>query len=551
MKINLTKRFLHKKSTMLRSFALATGILVSAVSSSMAQYTVDGYVYNDLDGMADNSITTNAMYTPNNGTNMGNGTYAILYNSSNVVVASVAVASHGYYSFSNVSPGNYAVTINNFSGTPGNPLPPHVLNASWQSTGERIGTGPGHDGNVDGHSSFFTISNSGLMDVNFGVRVAPTPTEDCYTNNPYMPVNAGNSVVVNGITITPTARSGSVQEGTQGVFGCSTSEITYTSHALHGGYDRTNPPGNQHLPPNSNTDWSITYSFSQPINNLRILLGSMGFLGDETLNISLDGAPATIATHANCYLTVNGSQITGGALAPLVYNNSGNGVFTLSKATPFTTVTFSGPGGYNGLNIEFCSSSIIPAPPTYSLSGTVFNDANGLTDGNVNGAPIGTTPTATVAQQLYANLLNSSNVVIATVPVSASNGTYEFINLPNGEYTVQLSTIQGVANQVAPATNLPSGWDETGEALGLTGNDGNPNQLLIVTISNSNVTNANFGIQRPPNSDNKAQTVPQPVGSVVPAGAITNNVSGLDAEDGTLGNANTILCLQSLNFTNK
>lgn len=268
------------------------------------------------------------------------------------------------------------------------------------------------------------------------------------------------------------------------------------------------------------------------------MVGSMGALGNENLIVNLDGVPATIVAESSCWTSINGNEIIGGANAPYP-NGGGTGVFNLSKATPFTTLTFSGAGGYNGLTLEFCNSTIVAAT-TYSLLGKVFNDANGLTDGIVNGTPIGTTSTATIAQQLYANLLNSNNVVVATVPVSSSNGTYQFSNIPLGNYTVQLSTVQGVVNAAAPAKNLPTGWNSTGESVTTTGHDGNPNQLLPVTIYSGNVSNANFGIQRPPNSDNKTQVV-VPVGNTVPAGSVTTNVSGTDAEDGVLGNTNTVV----------
>lgn len=517
-----------------------TPVIVDGTCSSVT-YTVDGYVYNDLDGLADNSIYTNGGFTNNSGTNtfangLG-GMYAILYNSSNIVVASVAVNAFGYYNIPNVPVGSYAVTINAYPGTVGNPIPAHTITPGWQSTGERIGIGSGTDASVDGHSAFFNVATSNVFNVNFGIRLTPTPAEDCYTNNPYMPVNAGNSVTVNGITITPTARSGSVAEGYQGVFGCTAAAITTTSYALWGGYNSANL--SDHGAANANTAWSITYTFSQPINNLRILLGSMGALGDENLIVNVDGIPATIVAEESCYTTISGNQITGGATAPYP-NGAGGGVFVLSKTTAFNTLTFSGAGGWNGLNIEFCSSSIIAAPMGYSLSGTVFNDANGFTDGYVNGDPIGTTVSTTgIPAQLFANLINASNVVVATVQISA-NGTYNFTNVPVGNYWVQLTTNQGTINAQAPATALMPGWNVTGEALGSVGSDGYPDQVLAVNIVNVSVTDANFGIQRPPNSDNKSQTV-LPVGSAVPAGSITTNVTGLDAEDGTLGNVNTIV----------
>lgn len=178
----------------LRSFLVSSSLLLG-LSFSAEAASVDGYVFNDIDGMSDNRIHTNGTYTNNSGTNtyangLG-GTYAILYNSANIVVASVAVSTYGYYNFPNVAPGNYAVAINAYSGTVGSTIPQHILTPGWQLTGERLGRGTGHDGNVDGHSIFFKVSTSNVYDVNFGIRTTPTPNQDCYYNNPYMPTTVG------------------------------------------------------------------------------------------------------------------------------------------------------------------------------------------------------------------------------------------------------------------------------------------------------------------------------------------------------------------------
>ncbi|RQO29685.1 hypothetical protein DBR32_15625 [Taibaiella sp. KBW10] len=66
--------------------------------------------------------------------------------------------------------------------------------------------------------------------------------------------------------------------------------------------------------------------------------------------------------------------------------------------------------------------------------------------------------------QLYINLVNSSGVVVATVPVNA-NGTYSVLNIPEGSFTTQLSSTQGEAGQAAPAQLLPAGWVATGESF--------------------------------------------------------------------------------------
>ncbi len=92
-----------------------------------------------------------------------------------------------------------------------------------------------------------------------------------------------------------------------------------------------------------------------------------------------------------------------------------------------------------------------------NLTGTVFNDVNGLTNSTVDGTGIGGPLSSTPIQQLYANLLSADGVtVLATIPVN-SNGTYTLPVGKNSGYTVQISTNQGTVGSPAPATALPAG----------------------------------------------------------------------------------------------
>ena len=122
------------------------------------------------------------------------------------------------------------------------------------------------------------------------------------------------------------------------------------------------------------------------------------------------------------------------------------------------------------------------------ISGNVYADANGLTDGTVNG-------TATNAgDTLYANLVSGGNV--AQVVAVAADGSYAFGTVaPSTSYTVVLSTTQGTVGAPAPAAALPAGYVNTGENLGAgAGSDGTPDGVLAVAVTTSSVTNANFGI---------------------------------------------------------
>ncbi|MBK7292010.1 MAG: T9SS type A sorting domain-containing protein [Chitinophagaceae bacterium] len=132
----------------------------------------------------------------------------------------------------------------------------------------------------------------------------------------------------------------------------------------------------------------------------------------------------------------------------------------------------------------------ITTNPCYSINGTVFNDANGLTDGIVNGTGINNPAGSTI----YAVLVDENENIVNSVTVAAG-GTYSFSNVPGGIFEVRLTNkTPGAVNTDAPPASLPAGWINTGENIGVTaGNDGGANGSIIVGTTGS--TNVNFGIQ--------------------------------------------------------
>ncbi len=129
--------------------------------------------------------------------------------------------------------------------------------------------------------------------------------------------------------------------------------------------------------------------------------------------------------------------------------------------------------------------------PCYSISGTVFNDANGLTDATVNGTPI-----HNPAGQLYAVLVDENEKIVGSYATVANPaGTYSFSGVPGGIFEVRLTNkVPGAAGTDAPPSSLPVGWINTGENIGLSaGNDGSPNGSIVVGTAGA--TQVNFGIQ--------------------------------------------------------
>ncbi|MBK7764288.1 MAG: hypothetical protein IPI46_13245 [Bacteroidetes bacterium] len=195
------------------------------------------------------------------------------------------------------------------------------------------------------------------------------------------------------------------------------------------------------------------------------------------------------------------SSVTGQEVNPnLDVDNNDNGIITAGGETLSGTITLLGgtePTGEtpnNGIAADNSSNLTIDFGfyQPVSIYGNVFNDITGPT--NVDGLGLG----SATGIQLYVNLLNSSGIVVAVVPVNA-NGTYTFTDvMPSTTYSVLLSTNQGVVGNPAPAVSLPTGWENVAEdCCDNTGNDGSANSITTIVLGTTDVFNANFGIRQP------------------------------------------------------
>ncbi len=181
------------------------------------------------------------------------------------------------------------------------------------------------------------------------------------------------------------------------------------------------------------------------------------------------------------------------------------------------------------------SATYSPAPCTIpiaslSISGTVFDDANGLV-----GTPANTVDGMPVAAGTVKVLLldAASNKVIAQT-TNGANGTYSFSNLEVGNYIVVLSTTLPGAGATVTTASLPANFVSTGENIGTgPGNDGTVDSKLAVSLTNANVTNANFGIEQPPVGANNTVASQRNPGGTIQVHIPGNVLTGTDLEDGT------------------
>ncbi len=262
----------------------------------------------------------------------------------------------------------------------------------------------------------------------------------------------------------------------------------------------------------------------------------------ESVTYSAGSNQILINTPGNTTQTVSGATVTGPATNQTgvgIGSNYTNAALFVNVSQFDWTYSFNAPSincsngtsvgaaqRLGSLNLT-CQITFDRAFASTSLSGTVFNDPNGITgSGTVDG-------TGSTLTGLFANLLDSNGNVVASVPVSSTNGTYTFPTVVPGNYRVQISTNQGVESSVAPVLALPAGYAGVGEHLG-TGAGGTLTGLLPVTVAATPVTDANFGIElRPVANTNTSLTRTNPGGAVsatVPAATFT----GSDTTPGTV-----------------
>lgn len=226
------------------------------------------------------------------------------------------------------------------------------------------------------------------------------------------------------------------------------------------------------------------------------------------------GVPGVIATLYNAANQAVGSAVTDGNGAYLISNvPAGTGYYVVfsnkpDPSAPWTlqnvggaaasnnskadatgkTTSFNVAEGQNVTNIDAGVHRLI------NIYGHVWNDANGLTDLQIN-----KTGTQAIPNSMNIYLVDAVTNQIVQAESILPDGTYSFLNVDvNHSYKVVLSTIVAFPGEASPTPFLPSGWQRVGENLGagpLSGSDGVPNGLLFIDTETSDVIEANFGIR--------------------------------------------------------
>ncbi len=240
------------------------------------------------------------------------------------------------------------------------------------------------------------------------------------------------------------------------------------------------------------------------------------------------GSPNTYGA-ATGSIRINGTVQT---VTYRVYLQGGSGS-DFAWSAPMSAITGANKDPFAG-DVWYVAASL--AKPIQQISGSVLNDADGLTDNNINQTAGVANGKTNVGNTLYANLLGAGGLIVATTNVSAE-GLYVFDNVPVGAYTVQVTVNAGTIGLPAPATALPTGWARTGEHIGTdAGSDGlvDGRSALVTVLANDIITDVNFGIERQPESQDYTTVIPKPV---LGSSLILDNahnmpvLSGSDPED--------------------
>lgn len=211
-------------------------------------------------------------------------------------------------------------------------------------------------------------------------------------------------------------------------------------------------------------------------------------LANGTSQSNILRIPITNAVNGLADITISG---TGFSTSTTPYR-----VFVAQNATYIDLpITFNGssPAGTRTITItspqgaSSCSMNVNVYVP---ITGTVFSDANGLSDATINGT--GTN----AGDALYAILYSNTAGKVTDGTLVAPDGTYSLAAGYNDNCTVYLtSTIATLGQAAVPTLTLPSSWNRVGEKLGSgAGTDGTPDGILALGTVTAAVTNANFGI---------------------------------------------------------
>jgi len=202
-----------------------------------------------------------------------------------------------------------------------------------------------------------------------------------------------------------------------------------------------------------------------------------------------------------------------------------NGDFTVNPIEiPFAAIDNAGHRSEN-------TATVLVPLTDLTISGIIFDDANGTTDALVNGVQNDTIGVNVMNVSL---VNNTTGLVIATKPAN-NDGTYSFGNndgvLPSTTYKVVITNTPATVGSAPPSTSLIKAVN-TADAF-LNAADATADGTYTVAVALVSRPNINFGIDLLPLPDTTTLTPVVNVGGINPQTISFSNFHGTDP-DGTL-----------------
>lgn len=468
--------------------------------------SIAGNVFRDANGLSNNQVDS----VSNLGQFGANGVYAVLVNTSNVVVSTKGVSTGGGYTFGRVNTGAYNVLTASTNLGVGTTCSTATMPAGYSSTGENLGAGGGNDGSVNGKLPL-TIGSVSVTQANLGMQKPPV-----------------------------------------------TANTTLSGLANPGGYNVASLASVFNITETDGTVDSIMIT-AFPTNANFFKVGNIYYLNPSGGICPPQGA-------GNCIAWPGSLKLPYSSVATMGVDPSSNGA--TSVAIPFKVMDnarmWSNSGATSTVTLSFVKIT------NAEVSGYIWHDVNG--DGKKKSHENYLAFSAP-GQQLYALLIQTSNTysgvptLYAATQVVATKDGYLFEDVPEGnDYEVRYTSLSsapvpGTASSTIPL-NPGTGWTCVTVTYKNDTVSYAPGGTTSPVISIANLTGKNdkhnFGMEQAPVADPKAMTASSAAfvaapytiagapttsiaaNSVYLAGATVKSLSGADPEDcATTSSCNT------------
>ncbi len=121
---------------------------------------------------------------------------------------------------------------------------------------------------------------------------------------------------------------------------------------------------------NCNNPFTYTLNFSEPVSGFQFVLTAAGAGGNENFIFTPNTGTALLSDLGSCDTVINGNELVSGETSD---SAGGGGEFSVTGSEPFTSITISGNGCYNGSLFAICSETL--TPPTLVADALSSGDA--------------------------------------------------------------------------------------------------------------------------------------------------------------------------------